>query len=329
MNRILYETLYNSSPKMTMIVFNILKSKGPVLVYSNYVDMEGLKILQIFMQFFGFINYSDNSLEEKYNYFRYVEYHGGIKREQREQNKKKFENIYGKLIKVIMISPAGAEGINLYNVRQVHIMEPFWNEAKIEQVIGRAVRQCHHADLPMEERQVDVFRYKIIRKNGKETIDEKLESISRRKNNLLLSFIEAIKESAIDCDLFKAHNMMGSKYRCFQFNEESLLEENIGAAYDDNLELDQRMNNGLNSKESSILKIKVRKILASYKINENVYSKPNNYWYYDKTNVIYDYELNYQVGTISIDDLGNPMKIDSTTYLIDKIISIPEFKLYN
>ena len=329
----LYETLYNSSPKMTMIVFNILKSKGPVLVYSNYVDMEGLKILQIFMQFFGFINYSDNSLEEKYNYFRYVEYHGGIKREQREQNKKKFnsrpENIYGKLIKVIMISPAGAEGINLYNVRQVHIMEPFWNEAKIEQVIGRAVRQCHHADLPMEERQVDVFRYKIIRKNGKETIDEKLESISRRKNNLLLSFIEAIKESAIDCDLFKAHNMMGSKYRCFQFNEESLLEENIGAAYDDNLELDQRMNNGLNSKESSILKIKVRKILASYKINENVYSKPNNYWYYDKTNVIYDYELNYQVGTISIDDLGNPMKIDSTTYLIDKIISIPEFKLYN
>jgi superfamily II DNA or RNA helicase len=329
----LYKALYESSPKMTMIIFNILKSKGPVLVYSNYVEMEGLQILKIYMQFFGFMDYANNSSESQYDYFRYVEYHGGIKREQRETNKRIFntrpDNIYGKLIKVIMISPAGAEGINLYNVRQVHIMEPYWNEAKIEQVIGRAVRQCHHADIPMEERKVDVFRYKVIRKNGKETIDEKMENISRRKNNLLLSFIEAIKETAIDCELFKAHNMMGTKYRCFQFNEESLLEENIGAAFNDKLEFDQKINNGLNSKESTIMKIKVRKISATFKTDDNLYSKPKNYWYYDKSNVIYDYELNYPVGKIAIDESGSPIKIDNETYLIDKIIGIPEFKIYD
>jgi hypothetical protein len=328
----LYKALYGSSPKMIMIIFNILKSKGPVLVYSNYVEMEGLQILKIYMNFFGFVNYSDNPSDSQHDYFRYVEYHGAIKREQRELNKKKFnsrpDNIYGKLIKVIMISPAGAEGINLYNIRQVHITEPFWNEAKIEQVIGRAVRQCHHADLLMEDRRVDVFRYKVIRKNGKETIDEKMENISRRKNNLLLSFIEAIKETAIDCELFKAHNMMGSKYRCFQFNEESLLEENIGAAYNDKLEFDQKINNGLNSKESMIIKIKVRKILATFKTSDNLYSQSKYYWYYDKTNVIYDYELNYPVGKITIDELSNPVKIDNNTYLIDKIISIPEFKIF-
>jgi len=315
-----------------MIIFNILKSKGPVLVYSNYVEMEGLQILKIYMNFFGFVNYSDNPSESQHDYFRYVEYHGAIKREQREINKKVFnsrpDNIYGKLVKVIMISPAGAEGINLYNVRQVHITEPFWNEAKIEQVIGRAVRQCHHADLLMEDRRVDVFRYKIIRKNGKETIDEKMENISRRKNNLLLSFIEAIKETAIDCELFKSHNMMGSKYRCFQFNEESLLEENIGAAYNNKLEYDQKINNGTNSKESMIIKIKVRKILATFKTSDNLYSQSKYYWYYDKTNVIYDFELNYPVGKIAIDELSNPVKIDNNTYLIDKIISIPEFKIF-
>jgi len=329
----LYNALYGSSPKMTMMVFNILKSKGPVLVYSNYVEMEGLQMLKIYMQLFGFVNYSENQLDSQHDYFRYVEYHGAIKREKRESNKRAFnsrpDNVYGKIIKVIMISPAGAEGINLYNVRQVHIMEPFWNEAKIEQVIGRAVRQCHHADLPMDERKVDVFRYKVIRKNGKETIDEKLENLSRRKNNLLLSFIEAIKETAIDCELFKAHNMMGSKYRCFQFNEESLLEENIGAAYKDKLEFDQKINNGLNSKESSIIKIKVRKILSTFKTSDNLYSKPKYYWYYDKTNVIYDYDLNYPVGKIAIDNSGTPIKIDNETYLIDKIISIPEFKIYD
>ena len=76
----------------------------------------------------------------------------------------------GNLIKLIMISPSGAEGINLSNCRQVHIMEPFWNEVRIEQVIGRAIRQCEHKDLPMKERTVDVFRYKMIRNSGKENI---------------------------------------------------------------------------------------------------------------------------------------------------------------
>ena len=86
--------------------------------------------------------------DKKYSndYYRYVEYHGGIKdRKQRTKNKEIFnmsENFKGSIIKIIMISPAGAEGINLKNVRQVHIMEPFWNEVRIEQIIGRAIRQC-------------------------------------------------------------------------------------------------------------------------------------------------------------------------------------------
>ena len=43
--------------------------------------------------------------------------------------------------------------------------------------------------------------------------------------NLSALFIEAIKEVAIDCELFKSHNMMGSKYNCFKFNENSLLDK--------------------------------------------------------------------------------------------------------
>mgnify|MGYP007000109991 len=67
-------------------------------------------------------------------------------------------------------------------------------------------------DLPMNERKVDVFRYKMIRSNNNETADELLESIARKKSNLLTSFTEAVKEAAIDCELFKSHNMMGTKY---------------------------------------------------------------------------------------------------------------------
>ena len=38
-------------------------------------------------------------------------------------------------------------------------MEPFWNEVRIKQVIGRAVRIGSHELLPFEEREVDIFIY--------------------------------------------------------------------------------------------------------------------------------------------------------------------------
>ena len=51
-----------------------------------------------------------------------------------------------------MISPAGAEGLTLISTRQVHIMEPYWNQSRLDQVIGRAIRYCSHKDLPEEDK---------------------------------------------------------------------------------------------------------------------------------------------------------------------------------
>ena len=335
----IFNMLYRYSPKFVTCIFNIFKSKGPVLVYSNYVEMEGLQIFKIYLNFFGFIDFHKDSeikypnlnITGKYDNFRHIEYHGAIDRITREQNKKIFndiENIYGRVVKIIMLSPAGAEGITLKNTRQVHILEPFWNEARIEQIMGRAVRFCVHKDLPLNERNVDVFRYKMIRKSGKETADEKMENISRKKNNLLLSFIEAVKEAAIDCELFKAHNMMGSKYKCFQFNEEALFEKPIGAAYHQKIEYDMKIDNGSNAKDSLRLKIKVRKIKAVKKLEDNIYSEPEFYWYYDKSGIVYDYDMLFPVGKIDKDLNNNSMKLDNETYIIGDVIDIPEFKLY-
>ena len=46
--------------------------------------------------------------------------------------------------------------------------------------------------------------------------------MARTKNNLIQTFLDAIKEVAIDCVLNKEHNKLGSQYKCFQFNEVSL-----------------------------------------------------------------------------------------------------------
>jgi hypothetical protein len=68
-------------------------------------------------------------------------------------------NIHGDLIKVLMITASGAEGINLKNTRFVHIVEPFWHMVRIDQVIGRARRICSHQDLLEKMRNVQVFIY--------------------------------------------------------------------------------------------------------------------------------------------------------------------------
>jgi len=328
----LYNAMYISSPKFLNIIFNIMKSRGPVIVYSNYVLMEGLEVFKIYLKYFGFYNYMDK-YEFQQDKIGYVEFHGGIKdiadRYRGRDAFNKPENKNGTLIKIILISPAGSEGLSLMNVRQIHIIEPYWNEVRIQQIIGRGIRQCSHALLSLEDRHVDVYRYKSIRANStKWTTDQQIEDIARSKESLIQSFLDAMKEAAVDCNLFKTHNMLNDEYKCFQFDEPSLFDKHIGPAYKEDIADDVKMDNGSNSLRSMTLKIKVMKVKAVKLLSspdEPVprYSKSEFYWYYAKSGVVYDYDLHYAIGRVAIDDQNLPIKINSDTYLIDYVIPIP------
>jgi hypothetical protein len=143
--------------------------------------------------------------------------------------KKKY--LHGELFKAMGITGSGAEGISLRNVRQVHIMESYWNSVRIEQVKGRAVRICSHMYLPVEERQVDIFTYvskfspAMVAGRGKEggipkgieqsdgeivpgsvpkriaiyTSDEKIRNLSIRKEEVNTQLLTVLKETAVDC----------------------------------------------------------------------------------------------------------------------------------
>lgn len=130
-------------------------------------------------------------------------------------------NMYGEVIRLLMISSSGAEGIDLKNVRNVHITEPYWHPVRIEQVIGRAKRICSHKDLPEELQNVKVFMYllsynKQLLKEKESlytqlinidtdgdgeviTTDEKLLKIMKTKKKLMQQFLIAMKEASIDC----------------------------------------------------------------------------------------------------------------------------------
>lgn len=325
----LLKAMYASSAKMTAIPFYIMRTPGTVLVFSNFLKMEGLESFKVYLKYFGYTNFADGGGRDN---FRYTEFHGGIKdREQRNKNRAAFnqsENKYGKLIKIILISPAGSEGISLANVRQVHIIDPYWNEVRMEQLIGRAIRQCSHKDLPMKERHVDIFRYKAIRAKGGETADELIERLAKDKQALIDGFLTTIKEAAVDCELYKDHNMVKDKYQCFKFNENSLFDKYIGPAYKKDIYYDNKLDNGLNSVESMVKRVKVVKIQAVRALPGGGYSSKLYYWYAKDTGVVYDYDLDYPIGKISTDEHGIPNKLDKDTYIIDKIIPIPRVRQY-
>lgn len=341
----LIKKMYECSAKFVNIIFNVMKSQGPVLIYSNYVLAEGLDLLKIYLKYFGFDSFKNPNSKD---YFRYGEFHNGISREVRKETIKietQKENAYGKLIKIVMFSPAGAEGISLESIRQVHLMEPYWHEVRMIQMIGRAIRQCSHKYLPVKDRHVDIYRYRSIKHNVKiieviegqtsrkqkkiidnpnelKTIDFEIQELASSKNNLISNFLDSVKEVAIDCELFKAHNMMGTKYRCFQFNEVSLFDKNIGPAYKDDIIEDMKISNGSNATNSITIKVKVIKIRG---VIENNDKDIQYYWYNPDTGVVYDYDLNYPIGQVKFGLDGIPEKIDKDTYRIE-IINIPSIK---
>jgi hypothetical protein len=293
--------------------------------------MEGLEIFKIYLRCIGFNEYNKEKTDN--NFLAYIEFHGEIDFDIRVKNLLNFnqdKNIDGSIIRVILISPAGSEGISLMNVRQVHILEPYWNEVRIEQLIGRAIRQCSHKLLPIEERTVDVFRYLVTRTDVKnirskvETTDELIYDLAINKYKLIQSFLDIVKETAVDCELFKEHNMIDKKYNCFKFNEKSYFEGNIGPAYKDDIYYDKKLDNGSNSINSEIIKIKVIEINAVYKIN-NEFSDIEKYWYNPITGIVYD-DLDYPVGKVYNID-GVPNKLNKDTYIIDEYINIPEINV--
>jgi len=94
-------------------------------------------------------------------------------------------------------------------------MEPFWNNVRLEQVKGRAIRICSHAELPPEDRTVSVYTYAaafekededkivptLMQYDGGITSDQRVLEISDTKKQLSEAFIKVLKEVAVDCTL--------------------------------------------------------------------------------------------------------------------------------
>lgn len=201
------KNLEKYSTKFHSIITKIEKTRGKIFVYSSFKEFAGLRSFIRVLEAFGYKNYSDHGEGKK----RFAIWSGDEKTQYKEEIKAVYnrkENIDGSRLKIILGSSSIKEGVSFSSVRQVHIIDPYWNWPRLAQVIGRASRFCSHRDLPEEKRSVKVFVYLAVHPDEEETIDEYIYKLSMNKNKLVNEFEKAIKEAAIDCVLNKNANLI-------------------------------------------------------------------------------------------------------------------------
>lgn len=269
------KTLPNFSPKMAQMLKDLKSTVGKdgefnnQFVYSEYKSLEGLGLFKLILNHNGFQPYK---LKKEGGQWRegemekgvpaYASYTGDEDEDEREMARLVFNGETEKLpsslkdslkdrkLCIMMGTKAAAEGITLKNVRNVYIMEPYWNPARIEQVIGRAIRVNSHSSLPEDERNVTVKLYMSvfsekqlkdqegpnitqIRRNDTTTkryeggdpieaflsSDEVLYDMSYKKGKIIKSISTILKQAAVDCEIHrKLHSKEQPVIQCMRFD---------------------------------------------------------------------------------------------------------------
>jgi hypothetical protein len=142
------------------------------------------------------------------------------------------DNTNGEKVKVILISMAGSEGLDFKNIRQVHILEPWYNTNRIEQIIGRAVRTCSHKLLQFNERNVMVFLYGILLPDNSESVDLYIYRLAELKAVQIGRVSRVLKGASIDCILnHEQVNFTEAKMKQkvdLSLSDNKIIEYNIG-----------------------------------------------------------------------------------------------------
>ena len=323
--------LQTYSPKFLAMLENIQDPhhQGLNLIYSQFRTLEGIGIFSLVLEANGFArfkirkndsgNWVCDISDEDQGKPMFALYTGTETDEEREIIRNVFNstwdyipvsireqlvpksenNFMGQIIKVLMITASGAEGISLRNVRYVHIMEPYWHPVRIEQVIGRARRICSHNDLKDEKlRTVHVMLYimsftpkqmsddsslelrlnDVSKRDSKKplTTDQSLFEISTIKEEINRQLLMAVKESSIDCSI---HRNVASKekLKCFTFGVVSSNKFSYAPSIDSE-ESDASM--AQNTKETELKLVKISLTIGGVKAD---------YAFDKKTNIVYDY----------------------------------------
>ncbi len=220
------ENLEHYSSKIHNICKNVIQSDGIILIYSEFID-GGLVPIALALEELGLTRHGNVSslfkdpptAQVDYKHFKpknqmpsgetfkpskYIMITGdpGYSPDNVADVKAltSTDNKNGEIVKVVLISQAGSEGLDFQNIRQVHIMEPWYNMNRIEQIIGRAVRNCSHKALPFAERNVLIYLYgTLLEDTSQEAADLYIYRLAEQKALQIGLVSRALKEASVDC----------------------------------------------------------------------------------------------------------------------------------
>jgi Cdc6-like AAA superfamily ATPase len=233
------ENIGRYSAKIKNICDKIVRSDGVILVYSQYID-GGVVPIALALEEYGFTRYSAAGANSSFFRSKPTQSIDAITLLPQRQHQAQFpsqpfqparysvitgdptispDNLYelkaltsenntnGENVKVVIISVAGSEGLDFKNIRQVHILEPWYNMNLLEQIIGRAIRNCSHKRLPFSQRNVELYLYGTMLTNPDiEAIDLYLYRLSEFKAIKIGTVSRLLRTSAVDCLLNVQHN---------------------------------------------------------------------------------------------------------------------------
>lgn len=175
-----------TSPKIIWTIDKIkeiVKNNGKVVLYSTWLK-------------FGVDLVADKLKEAKID-FQIIS--GAVPKEERLAAVDRYN---ANKLRVMMITSAGAEGLDLKETSAVIILEPFWHQSRIDQVVGRGIRYKSHANLPEDKRVVDIYHLVLEKKSGygkdTPTADELLMSMSKNKMDKIDQLMLQMKASSIE-----------------------------------------------------------------------------------------------------------------------------------
>ncbi len=146
-------------------VKNIVSKGGRTIIFSNWIE-NGVDILTDFLKNYTLRVISGNT-----------------------KNRMDIVEAYNKgLFQVLIITKAGSEGLDLGKTDNIIILDPVWNPATLEQIIGRGTRVHNHT--------VDVYLL-VLKSPGIPSGDELLYNILESKN-IIKKSVEKILEKFSD-----------------------------------------------------------------------------------------------------------------------------------
>lgn len=248
------------SIKLHSICKNIMKSKGISIIYAAHIE-GGAVPIALALEELGFTRFSTSSYTKslfenppveqldslymkpksqlkniKFNPAKYAMITGDSLFSQNNAEDLSFitkaDNKDGSKVKVIIISKAASEGLDFANIRQVHILEPWYNLNRIEQIIGRGVRNLSHCSLPFKERNVEIYMYTMrpfLNNDEKiEVLDMYLYRLAENKAKKIGNVTRLLKNISIDCNLNIAQtNLSMDKFK--ELSDNSTVEINLAS----------------------------------------------------------------------------------------------------